>query len=642
MSPAIMSSNYSNSISRFFLRFIVLCSLLSLMICNSYVSGQPTVESRDTIQVLDSLVRLNRVRDNALARKYAKIALQLSQSRKNSRNMAIAYYLSGLALSSTSIDSAFPYYIKALASADSTNFKEAKARILFQMASIYHIVSDYKTALLLYDSCYKISEKENLTDLVAGALNSMGNLNVELRDSMKAFKQYQNALEYSKIHGLIINQGIALGNLAMFERDISSRIRKIKQAIELLGKTHGAEEETAQFMINLGAAETDPNEALKYYLPALNIASKANLHITRIAVLNNLAYTYLDLGLLKKAEDCLINQAIPEAKAINNSDWLATLYDSYADILQARNDYKTAFKYNKLAISERENADYLKASSQVRLLGAILDSKNKEIMIQKSNQAVESQKHLIRRQFLALLLAASLILFSILIFILILQRTRLKMKTQQVLVSKQILELEENEKAMVSRELHDTVTNMVEKLTGFIKSINIGLPELENEIQAKLKELSQSIRRISHRIQGVDFNDSPIGELIKELCFDMSNLTRLSVNFRTDKDFPSLEPEKAKLLYRITEELLNNASKYAKEASVLITLKTENGNTVLMYADDGPGFSMGNTLKPGIGLNNIRERARLLGGDAVCTSFPGQGVDWSVRFPENKQGGNKT
>ena len=192
----------------------------------------------------------------------------------------------------------------------------------------------------------------------------------------------------------------------------------------------------------------------------------------------------------------------------------------------------------------------------------------------------------------------------------------------------------------VSRELHDTVSNLVEKLNGHILSLNIGQEGLQEEIREKLRELSNSIRRISHRIQGVNFEESNLSDLITELCFDMSNLTGLVVNCSVDQGFPRLEFEKAKLLYRITEELLNNASKYAKGSSVLINLKAESGQIVLTYCDDGPGFPDTASGKAGIGLKNIKERARLLGGQALCSSSPGNGVDWQISFPYTNMGGN--
>ncbi len=616
--------------------FVIL--LLISLSCLWFVPSMS--QTRFSMETLDSLAQANRIRNPELSRRYAVQAMVQAKQGKNPKELAQAYLINGMSCSSNYMDSGFLFYNKALRIFDSINYTLGKIRVLYSLGSLYDDVSDYKTAMLLYDSCYKLAEREGIARFMTCTLTSMGNLNLDMMDSVTACKQYKASLDIAIKEGLPLDQGIAIGNLAGFEISRELKFRMIKQAIDILSKIPVAKEEEAQFLVNIGIAETDPDQAMKYFTKALDIANRSDLRITRIAVLNNMAYAYLALGDIAKAADCLINKAIPEAKGINNSDWLATVYDSYADVLKAGKDFKQALKYKELGIAERQKADYLKAASEVRFLGAVLDSKNKEITIQKNTTAIAAQKNLIRRQFLLLLLAGTVILAFIFLVIIILQKTRLRIKTQQVLVSRQILELEEKEKMSVSRELHDTVSNLVEKLNGHILSLNIGQEGLQEEIREKLRELSNSIRRISHRIQGVNFEESNLSDLITELCFDMSNLTGLVVNCSVDQGFPRLEFEKAKLLYRITEELLNNASKYAKGSSVLINLKAESGQIVLTYCDDGPGFPDTASGKAGIGLKNIKERARLLGGQALCSSSPGNGVDWQISFPYTNMGGN--
>ena len=614
---------------------LLLISLSSLSFATSM--GQ----TRLSIHTLDSLVELNRVKNHDLARKFADQAVEQARHGKDPKELGTAYFIKGISFSSSCMDSSFLFFNKAIRIFDSISYIEGKVKVLYSLGSLYDDVSDYKTAMLLYDSSYKMARREGMARFMTCNLTSMGNLNINMMDSVTAYKQYKQSLEIARKEGLPLDEGIAIGNLAGFAASREGNVKMLQQAIDILSKIPGAEEEEAQLMVNVGIAETDPGQAMKYFTKALDVATRSDLRITRIAVLNNMAYAYLALGDIPKAGDCLINKAIPEAKAINNSDWLATVYDSYADVLKAGKDFKQALVYKELGIAERQKADYLKAASQVRFLGAVLDSKNKEITIQKNTIAIAAQKNLIRRQFLLLLLAGTVILAFIFLVIIILQKTRLRIRTQQVLVSKQILELEEKEKMSVSRELHDTVSNLVEKLDGHIQTINIGQEGLQQEIREKLRELSNSIRRISHRIQGVNFKESSVSDLINELCFDMSNLTGLVINCRVDEGFPGLEFEKAKLLYRITEELLNNASKYAKGSSVLINLKAESGQIILTYCDDGPGFADTVLRKTGIGLKNIKERARLLGGQALCSSSPGNGVDWQISFPFTNTGGNK-
>lgn len=618
-----------------FLRFLCL-TFLGINPLFSYPNFSPEKARHDTIEVLDSLMKLNGLMDNKLIIHYASIARKLSSGNNDPQTIALTCLLLGIAVSPAHPDSGFYYFIKAVHIADSIHADRIKGRALFEIASLYADVDDYKTALLLYDSALRIAERNNFFESEVIFLTAIGNVHIKCEDSLTSLKYYQQALKLATQHGFHRDEGIVTGNLAAFGKTNTERINKTKQAISILGKIKGAEFETVQFMANLGNYMTEPGEAMKIYQKALEIAGSANLGITKIALLNNLAYSYLDLGQPALAANALVNVAIPEAKALNNSDWLSTLYDSYADVLKARNDYKGAATYLRLAINERARADQQKAASQVRLLGAMLDSKNKEITIQKNTLAIDEQYNLIRRQYTALNLAGLIIFTFILIIVIVLQKTRLRLKTQQINLSKQILELEESEKTEVSRELHDTISNLMQQLTGYVRSLGTIPGGLQDEINSKLDEISASIRRISHRIQGVDYNKSKLTELISELCYDIKNITGLNTNFRFEEDFPALEFEQSRVLYRITQEWLNNASKYARDAIILITLKTAEGSVLLSYTDDGAGFDPAALLKSGIGIRNIRERATLLGGNARLTSSPGNGMDWLVTIPLKK------
>jgi signal transduction histidine kinase len=80
-------------------------------------------------------------------------------------------------------------------------------------------------------------------------------------------------------------------------------------------------------------------------------------------------------------------------------------------------------------------------------------------------------------------------------------------------------------------------------------------------------------------------------------------------------------------LYRIAQEALNNALKHADAANVVVRLATDNGKTVLEIEDDGRGFEIGSAgSRGGMGLSNMRARAKQLGGALAVQSAPGQGT----------------
>jgi signal transduction histidine kinase len=64
----------------------------------------------------------------------------------------------------------------------------------------------------------------------------------------------------------------------------------------------------------------------------------------------------------------------------------------------------------------------------------------------------------------------------------------------------------------------------------------------------------------------------------------------------------------------------------------------ENERIVLSYSDDGPGFVPSSEEKQGIGITNIQERAKLMGGKAILKTATGEGVDWRIEIPMKKKG----
>ena len=98
-----------------------------------------------------------------------------------------------------------------------------------------------------------------------------------------------------------------------------------------------------------------------------------------------------------------------------------------------------------------------------------------------------------------------------------------------------------------------------------------------------------------------------------------------------------LPPEAETVLYRITQESLNNVAKHARAGHVRVTVDEHDGSVRLRVRDDGVGFDASNTgqlLREGhYGLAGMRERASLVGGTLEVGSIPGHGTTVEVRLP---------
>jgi len=100
---------------------------------------------------------------------------------------------------------------------------------------------------------------------------------------------------------------------------------------------------------------------------------------------------------------------------------------------------------------------------------------------------------------------------------------------------------------------------------------------------------------------------------------------------------PRLPNEVEIVLYRIVQEALQNAHKYARGAAITVRLAREGAVLHLSIRDDGPGFDPHEVARraghSSWGLTSMRERAELIGARFTVTSRPGHGTEVSVVLP---------
>ena len=98
-----------------------------------------------------------------------------------------------------------------------------------------------------------------------------------------------------------------------------------------------------------------------------------------------------------------------------------------------------------------------------------------------------------------------------------------------------------------------------------------------------------------------------------------------------------LPPEIQQNLYRLTQEALHNIAKHAQARHVRVEIETRGREFVLVVRDDGRGFSVDETaersIRGGLGLTSMRERAALVGGILTIDSAASRGTTVLVRIP---------
>jgi len=206
-----------------------------------------------------------------------------------------------------------------------------------------------------------------------------------------------------------------------------------------------------------------------------------------------------------------------------------------------------------------------------------------------------------------------------------------------------LLEGQELERRRFAQEIHDGVGPLLSTLKMSIQGLQ-GSPtyqahhKLQNEL-AKLIDVidlvTVDIRSISHALLPSALIDFGLETALQNLCTLVQRQTKSKIECFISQKKSRLEPTMELGLYRIAQELLNNALKYASANNIAVQLFKHDTNVSLMVEDDGIGFDSADLEKnlQGIGFKNVLSRVESLGGKFSLESALGEGVLATIEIP---------
>jgi len=223
------------------------------------------------------------------------------------------------------------------------------------------------------------------------------------------------------------------------------------------------------------------------------------------------------------------------------------------------------------------------------------------------------------------------------------ERIAKKVKEQQFR-SVLILEGQEEERKRISRDMHDGVGQLLSAMKFNLEGIQTVGTEAEKEkldtSRDLLKKVIREVRRISFNLTPSALSEYGIVAVLHKFSREITKIADLEVTFENRTGFLSrMEGRVENNLYRIVQEAVNNAIKYAQAKEVKIILSHNSQYLHLEISDDGKGFDLselearGHFSASGHGIFNIRERANFLNGQCDITSIAGKGTTISIHVP---------
>jgi signal transduction histidine kinase len=206
-------------------------------------------------------------------------------------------------------------------------------------------------------------------------------------------------------------------------------------------------------------------------------------------------------------------------------------------------------------------------------------------------------------------------------------------------LSARLLEAQEDERRLISRELHDEVGQALTgvllemaNLTNLIRNKEeAALAKKADEIKRLLEESIRVVRNMALLLRPSMLDDLGLVPALQWQAREASKRSGIWVKVAAEEVSEQLTEDHKTCIYRIVQEALHNIVQHADARNVRITVTQETDRLLLSIQDDGRGFNP--PQERGMGLIGMEERVSALGGRLVVESASGEGTLLRVALP---------
>ncbi len=442
--------------------------------------------------------------------------------------------------------------------------------------------------------------------------------------------------------------------------DLDSAQYYYRQSVDVLMQNQGKTSVSSQLPVNaIGLAnlfsefypEIHRDSALYY----TNIALKKGMETKQYSVVAGAYGIMSEYAKLDNKPDDAVNYLSQaayyiQAEELPDNTVLAQIYLSLSDIYEEKKDFSEALVFYKKYVElykQRFDSEKMAVANELEVR---YESELKEQKLTNLNEQIIQRKKL---NLIYILL--SIAIFIALLFLLAAYRQRAKSLLQQqklhqleidkikqehkISILSAMVDGQENERARLARDLHDGLGGL---LSGVKIELSSGLNASETQpdktlLKNTLDRLDQAVdelRRIARNMVPELLLKYGLDEALKEYCLSLKrtgvNISYQVINYQKN----ILKQNTQVAIYRVAQELINNALKHAKPSHILVDLQMRENLLFLTVEDDGCGFDPANISRKGsFGLANLEARLEILNSSLHIDSEQGTGTSVIVNCP---------
>lgn len=576
---------------------------------------------------------------------------------------------------------------KSIAKVQNQTFEEARA--INGLGLVYRDLGEFKKAIEFSKQSIEISSDSLL---IASASNNIGVCNRQLGEYEDALTNYLKALEIydalnekSKEATVTNNIGMVYSYLGVNDKAIEYHL-KAKNVFEELDNKKGISEVYNNIAI-IYANDGNLQKALNYFKYSLEIERELDDKKGIAESVNNVGAVFyylqeIDSAMVYFTKSAFIEKQIGnyagagasynnmaqvlmefdragEAKKyIDSAYYYATTYDVAVDVETALQNYSQyyeitnnkdkALSYYKEFSKVRDSVLNLKTTSKIAELEIEFqtEKKEKEILSQRADLA-EKELDLSKKNIYILGLGALAVVLGLLGYLFYNQQ---KLKNRQLKKENQLkdalLKIEtqnklQEQRLRISRDLHDNIGAQLTFIISSLDNLKYGF-KIPEKLGSKLKGISEFTTTTIHELRDTIWAMNKDKITFEDLQIRISNFIdqanlaaqNIKFNFNVDESVDNdiaFTSVKGMNIYRIIQEAINNAVKYAEASIINVDISKQDDTMMISIKDDGKGFDE-NTINRGNGINNMKKRADDMKSKCSISSSLGEGTTITIAF----------
>ncbi len=555
-------------------------------------------------------------------------------------------------------DSAQNYYQHALQHSTDIDYAKGKMLCYADMGKLEKRHGNYDLALSYFLKSLKISNELGLTDSESHALMNMSIIYAKMKDYVSCRESNHKALsiavqtsDESRQLQLYNNMAVMLRITHEYDSSIYYQMLGLEKAREINSRP-----QVIRAYMNLGttnAYQKKFEEATAYYDTANRLSLTSGNMALRMSILQNLSALNKDMqkyhASINYARKALL--LLQQTKQIQQ---LPSIYENIYTSWKQLGNTDSALYYHELFYKYHDSIYNEKRQKNFDELSIKYNTRNNEndLLVLK-NKNLEKSIFLKEKQIVInTIIGSSFTIVIVIIMIWVLRRNKYKRDViirqkeidqlkaeKEILAAQSLIEGEEKERKRIAQELHDGLGVLLSTASIHFSNVeeitaDSEISEITEKASKLLKMAGSELRKVSHNMMPGVLTKFGLSDALEDLFDEIVDSGKLNIDYILPGEDIRLPENTEIMLYRATQEMLNNAIKYADASVINFNLSIMPESIQLTYKDDGVGFNLESKINErSIGLASIKSRIDFLHGTLDIKTEIGQGCEYSINIP---------